>query len=99
MEIPDASLVRRWVCAVVRSGFHNGAHCDAYDPHDKAWGCGYRTEVSLTDAQVEQLKAKNARDPSEPISAEVRMAMVLESINTARQLLGSMAELLERGNR
>ena len=53
-------LTRRWVCYVVRSGYHNGAHCNAREPHDQSWGCGYRSElrVSLTDEQVEQLQSR-----------------------------------------
>ena len=44
------SFIRRWVCQVVRSGYHNGAHCTPDDPHYD-WGCGYRVEASLTDEQ------------------------------------------------
>jgi hypothetical protein len=30
---------RKWVCEVVRSGYHNGAHCRPSDPHGTDWGC------------------------------------------------------------
>jgi hypothetical protein len=36
----------RWVCQVVRSGYHNGAHCRPDEPH-RDWGCGYRYELSV----------------------------------------------------
>ena len=35
-----------WVCAVVRSGYHNGAGCSPRDPHED-WDCQYRYETSL----------------------------------------------------
>lgn len=39
---------RRWVCGVLRSGFHNGATCHAdSDWHDASWGCGWRWEASV----------------------------------------------------
>jgi hypothetical protein len=34
------SAERRWICEVVDSGFHNGAHCDPRDPHP-GWDCGW----------------------------------------------------------
>jgi hypothetical protein len=45
----------RWVCGVVRSGYHNGAGCHPTDPH-QGWGCGYRVEVSvpITEEEYEQ---------------------------------------------
>lgn len=50
-------LERKWVCYVVRSGYHNGARCSADDPHD-AWGCGWRHElhISLTDEMLDLMK-------------------------------------------
>lgn len=41
-------LIRRWVCQVVRSGYHNGANCRPDEPHVD-WGCAYRFEFSLED--------------------------------------------------
>lgn len=49
-------LQKRWVCQVVRSGFHNGAGCIPNDPHhDIEWGCGFRYELSVTPAEFERL--------------------------------------------
>lgn len=48
----DDLFTRRWVCQVLRSGFHNGCPCAPGDPHDGDWGCGYRWECSLTDAHA-----------------------------------------------
>lgn len=45
---------RRWVCQVVRSGYHNGAGCQPDEPHGD-WGCGVRWEASLTERQWEAL--------------------------------------------
>lgn len=43
-------LRRRWVCQVVRTGYHNGAGCHAEEPHhDEEWGCGWRFELSVED--------------------------------------------------
>lgn len=43
-------IVRRWVCEVVRSGYHNGAGCRSTDyEHHGGWGCGWRLEMSLPD--------------------------------------------------
>ena len=42
---------KRWVCQVVRSGFHNGAGCTPGNAHVD-WECGYRYEVSLTADQM-----------------------------------------------
>jgi hypothetical protein len=36
----------KWVCGVVRSGYHNGAKCTPSDPHDPSWKCAYRYELS-----------------------------------------------------
>jgi hypothetical protein len=36
----------RWVCGVVRSGYHNGAQCRPQEPHS-GWGCGWRCELSV----------------------------------------------------
>lgn len=44
---------RRWRCGVTASGYHNGCACDPTDPHDTAWGCGWRwTAPALTDKQA-----------------------------------------------
>jgi hypothetical protein len=41
---------RRWVCQVVRTGYHNGAGCVPSDPHHhEDWGCSWRWEASLPD--------------------------------------------------
>lgn len=55
LKIRKVDLDRRWVCYVVRSGYHNGAHCTPRDPHGATWNCGYRNEfnVSMTDEQME----------------------------------------------
>jgi hypothetical protein len=45
---------RHWVCQVVRTGFHNGAFCNESDPH-KDWDCGWRHELSLTEAQYQKI--------------------------------------------
>lgn len=45
-------FTRRWVCQVVRTGFHNGARCSPDDPHDPSWRCGWRNEASLNDDQM-----------------------------------------------
>ncbi len=45
-------FTRRWVCEVVRSGYHNGAGCSPKDPHGD-WNCCYRYEISMTEAQYE----------------------------------------------
>lgn len=51
MTMTDSpELTQRWVCIVARSGYHNGSHCTASDPHD-GWGCGWRWEVSLTEEE------------------------------------------------
>ncbi len=42
-------LHRRWVCQVVRSGFHNGARCHPGDGDHAGWRCGFRWELSLPD--------------------------------------------------
>lgn len=39
-------LTKRWVCEVVRSGYHNGASCRSSEPHS-GWGCGYYYEASI----------------------------------------------------
>ena len=44
----EVVVVRRWVCQVVRSGYHNGSGCGPEEPHGW-WGCEYRLEVSLPD--------------------------------------------------
>lgn len=38
---------RRWVCGVVRSGFHNGSGCSPDEAHGGDWGCGWRWEASI----------------------------------------------------
>jgi hypothetical protein len=50
---------RRWVCQVVRSGYHNGASCRPGEPHGDFWDCGYRYEltVAATDEAREALEA------------------------------------------
>lgn len=45
---------RRWVCQVVRSGYHNGAYCNEKDPHED-WDCGWRHEVSLSAAEYKKI--------------------------------------------
>lgn len=43
-------LRRRWVCQVVRSGYHNGAGCTPSEhDHHGGWGCAYRFEMSIQD--------------------------------------------------
>lgn len=43
-------LHRRWVCQIVRTGYHNGAGCRASEPHHgDDWGCGWRFEMSIDD--------------------------------------------------
>jgi hypothetical protein len=62
----------RWVCQVVRSGYHNGASCRPGEPHSDFWGCGYRYELSVaaTDEAREALEAlgllatAQAREPA-----------------------------------
>lgn len=49
-----STFTRRWVCNVVRSGYHNGAHCTPDEPHT-AWECGYRWESTLSDEDMERL--------------------------------------------
>ena len=44
----------RWVCQVVRSGYHNGAGCYANDPHP-GWACGWRCEVSIPVPSAEHV--------------------------------------------
>lgn len=41
----------RWVCQVVRTGYHNGAGCNPGEDHHIDWGCGWRWEASLTDGE------------------------------------------------
>ena len=41
------SFLKKWVCFVVRSGFHNGAVCQESDPHGD-WGCGWRYELFMS---------------------------------------------------
>lgn len=48
---------KRWVCGVVRSGYHNGAGCSPEDPH-RGWGCGYYYEYRIRADRIE----KGARD-------------------------------------
>lgn len=55
MTVPESVFARRWVCNVVRSGYHNGAFCTPDEPH-REWGCGFRWESSLTDVEMETLK-------------------------------------------
>lgn len=45
-------FTRRWVCQVVRTGYHNGARCSSEDPHDPSWQCGWRNEASISDDQM-----------------------------------------------
>lgn len=56
LEALEQLLVKRWVCEVVRSGYHNGAGCSPKDPHGE-WNCCYRYEISLTQEQYDRLKA------------------------------------------
>ncbi len=42
-----ANARHRWVCGVVASGFHNGAHCTPDDPHGGRWGCGWHWTSSI----------------------------------------------------
>jgi hypothetical protein len=44
----------RWVCGVVRRGYHNGSGCGPSDEHG-SWDCGWRWEASLSDAQAAAL--------------------------------------------
>lgn len=47
--IPKDQLTLRWVCQVVRSGYHNGAQCSPGEPHDHDyWGCEWRMELSIS---------------------------------------------------
>lgn len=39
---------RKWVCVVMRSGFHNGCECREGEPH-VGWDCGFRWEMSLIE--------------------------------------------------
>jgi len=48
------SFERRWICQVLRSGYHNGATCNPSDPHGNDWGCSYRYEASLNEATYER---------------------------------------------
>jgi hypothetical protein len=45
-QAPPIPLAPKWVCLVVRSGYHNGAGCTSLEPH-LAWGCGWRYELTL----------------------------------------------------
>lgn len=47
--IPAAWFRREWVCKVVDSGYHNGAHCTPNDPHGGLWNCGYFWRASFAD--------------------------------------------------
>lgn len=45
MKNPDHKKVmgkayRKWICWVVKSGYHNGASCQSSEPHE-GWGCGW----------------------------------------------------------
>lgn len=55
LRVSRTDIDRRWVCEVLRSGYHNGATCNPRDPHS-GWNCGYRNEchISLTDEQMEE---------------------------------------------
>jgi len=56
IEVNEWEFEKRWVCGVVRSGFHNGSNCtptegEPQGHHDPSWGCGYRYEISWTEAK------------------------------------------------
>lgn len=55
MQQVNELLKRRWVCSVVRSGYHNGSPCEPNNPHSEPWQCGYRWELSLTDVERDRL--------------------------------------------
>jgi lysozyme family protein len=55
--VPMHHFARKWVCMVVRSGYHNGAACTPDDPHGSTvWGCAYRYEVTYREATFAQLE-------------------------------------------
>lgn len=58
VKIPKEVLYRRWVCEVMRSGFHNGARCTPDDPHGGRWQCAWYYErlLRLTEAQYNRRK-------------------------------------------
>ena len=69
---PDpAPIAPRWVCNVVRSGYHNGPGCTDLDPHS-GWDCGWRYELSLpaTQANAGLLAAHGFRAAPPPARTE-----------------------------
>jgi hypothetical protein len=51
---------RRWICEVVDSGFHNGAHCTPREPH-AGWSCGWYWRSTI------KAKAPERIPPPEPL--------------------------------
>jgi len=70
MKLRD-HFVKRWVCQVQRSGFHNGCECDAREPH-AGRDCGWRMEASLT---LEAWEAKYGRLGTPEDDAQLREAL------------------------
>lgn len=57
MPVPASWFRREWVCKVVESGYHNGAHCSPNDPHSLfEWGCGYYWRASFSDQRWNTLQ-------------------------------------------
>lgn len=65
LERVKARFARRWVCQVLRSGFHNGCECSPREPHD-GWRCGFRWEASLSDANFALAFREEQNDGSSP---------------------------------
>ena len=55
------SFLKKWVCNVARSGFHNGAVCQESDPHGD-WGCGWRYELFMSYAEEDFLRIWGEQD-------------------------------------
>lgn len=53
--VPEDSIVTRWVCEVVRHGYHNGPGCTPSYPHDGSWDCHMRAELSLPAPMLNHL--------------------------------------------
>lgn len=53
--VPEGSIVTRWVCEVVRSGYRNGAGCSPMHPHEGSWDCRMRAELSVPAPMLNHL--------------------------------------------
>lgn len=60
IQVKEHDFEKRWVCQVVRSGYHNGANCSPNAPHGD-WGCEYRYEISWSEAKYLKRRTESER--------------------------------------